>query len=263
MKKAKSKFFETSALPHNLNKISEDTEKFSNFLEEFYSHSSVFEDDFDVNSVELMRKNPTLNRELPSELHEIEYTVKQINLNKVIRRLFSGLAEGSPVREHANRRNLYYALFSPVNPLVVFLLKFFIIISIFQRVVYEFAFLMLKSRLPLLQKSLYELKILRGLCNQIRFKLSVMKTWPLLFRILIHEKQSPTYSTILRIYIKLFSGIFFIATDLILGVLSLFFLYYNIQHILGFVHKYGSGILFLMVMGNPKNPPCKRSTLKS
>ena len=81
MQKAKEKFFETSALPHNINKISEDNAKFTNFLEEFYSHNSVFEDDFDINSSELLRKNPALNKEFVGELHEIEYTVKQINIS--------------------------------------------------------------------------------------------------------------------------------------------------------------------------------------
>lgn len=244
MTKAKAKFFETSALPHSLNKISEDKAKVSSFLEEFYSRSSIFEDDFDVNSVELLRKSPHPLKEGSNDLHEIEYTLKQINLNKVIRRVFSHLAEESPILDNLSSRNLYYTFLSPNNQIIFFILRFFIIISIFQRVVYELAFLILRKKLPILQKSLFELKILRSLCNQIRFKLSVMKTWPILLKILIHEKQSPTYSTILRIYFKLFSGIFLIVSDLILGILSLFFLYYNIQHILGFVHKYGSGLCF-------------------
>jgi len=245
MQKAKAKFFETSALPHNLNKITEDKAKFSNFLEEFYSHNSVFEDDFDINSFELLRKNPALNNEnIINDLHEIEYTIKQINLNKVIRRLFSHLSEENPINDNFNNKNLYYSLFSPINPIIVILMKFFIIISVFQRIVYELAFLGLRKKLPIIHKSLFEMKVLRSLCNQIRFKLSVMKTWPILLKILIHERQSPNYSTLLRIYFKLYSGIFLIASDLILGILSLFFLYYNIQHILGFVHKYGSGIHF-------------------
>ena len=106
MQKAKAKFFETSALPHNLNKITEDKAKFSNFLEEFYSHNSVFEDDFDINSFELLRKNPALNNEnIINDLHEIEYTIKQINLNKVIRRLFSHLSEENPINDNFNKLN--------------------------------------------------------------------------------------------------------------------------------------------------------------
>lgn len=241
MQKAKEKFFETSALPHNINKISEDKAKFANFLEEFYSHNSVFEDDFDINSSELLRKNPALNKEFVGDLHEIEYTVKQINLNKVIRKVFSHLSEENPIIDNFNNKNLYYSLFSPTNTIIAYLTKFFIIISVFQRIVYELAYLGLRKKLPILQKSLFEMKVLRSLCNQIRFKLSVMKTWPILLKILVHERQSPNYSTILRIYSKLYSGIFLIASDLVLGILSLFFLYYNIQHILGFVHKYGSG----------------------
>ena len=244
MLKAKEKFFETSCLPHTLGKIYEDKAKFSNFLEEFYSHINIYEDDFDINFIELCRKNPVFDKENSVDLHEIEYTIKQININKVIRKIFSKLLEGKnefPIAETYNS-NLYYTLFSPKNQIVLIFLKFFVLICIFQRIFYELAFMGLRKKLPIIGKSLYEMKILRSLCNQIRFKLSVMKTWPLLLKTLVHERQSPNYSTIIRIYIKLLSGIFLIGSDLILGILSLFFLYYNIQHILGFVHKYGSGI---------------------
>ena len=244
MLKAKEKFFETSALPHSLSKIYDDKAKLCNFLDEFYSHVNIYEDDFDINFIELCKSKPEANKENIVDMHEIEYTIKQINMNKVIRKIFSKLLEENAdfKIEETYNKNLYYTLFSPTHEIIVFLLKFFIIISIFQRIVYELAFLGLRKKLPIIGKSLYEMKVLRSLCNQIRFKLSVMKTWPMLLKILIHEKQCPNYSSIIRIYIKLLSGICLIGSDLILGILSLFFLYYNIQHILGFVHKYGSGV---------------------
>lgn len=247
MLKAKQKFFETSTLPRFLSNINGDKLKFSNFLEEFYSHINIFEDDFDVNFIDLCQKKSPLCKEIEVDLHEIEYTIKQINLNRVIRKIFSiGLENNSKIEiKDIYNKNLYYTLFSPKNKIIIIALKFFIIISIFQRIVYELAFHGLRKKIPILGKSLYEMKILKSLCNQIRFKLSVMKTWPILLRILTHERQSPNYSTIIRIYIKLLSGIFLIGSDLILGILSLFFLYYNIQYILGFVHKYGSGLMII------------------
>lgn len=244
MPKAKEKLFEISALPHFLDNIYENKDKFSNFLEEFYSHINVFEDDFDVNFIELCKTNNNIKKINESELYEIEYTIKQINLSNVIRKTFSRLLnEQNPNFEikETYKKNLYYTLFYPKNSLFILILKIFILISFFQKIIYELVLLGVKKRLPFIGKSLFEMKVLRSLSNQIRFKLSVMKTWPILLRVLTHEKQSANYSTILRVYIKLLSGITLIASDLILGILSLFFLYYNIQHILGFVHKYGSG----------------------
>lgn len=249
MPKAKEKMFETSSIPQFISNIHDNNAKFSNFLEEFYSHKNILEDDFDVNYIELCNGFPSLRTENENELHEIEYTIKQINLSKVIRKKFVKLFDGHSNNEMQfnDGSNFYYSLFSPTNKFIVIALRIFIMISFFQKVVYELVLCGLRKRIPIFGRSLYEMKVLRSLSNQIRFKLSVMKTWPILIKILTHEKQSPDYSSILRIYIKLFSGIFLIASDLILGILSLFFLYYNIQHILGFVHKYGSGFTIFFI----------------
>ncbi|EGR30932.1 hypothetical protein IMG5_120970 [Ichthyophthirius multifiliis] len=115
-----------------------------------------------------------------------------------------------------------------------------ILISVLQKVFFTFAYKIIQKNLPYLQISVYNVN--SHFLRQIKFKLQVIQSWKILLKILKNKDQGYQYSFILKIYMQLFSGITYIAIDTILGILSIFFIVYNVSNILGFIHQYFSGI---------------------
>lgn len=97
-------------------------------------------------------------------------------------------------------------------------------------------------KLPLSHRSFSELPIMKHFLMQIKYKLSIMTQWDTLALIITSKETSMNTSLIFRAYHQLFAGITFMVVDTLLGILSLLFLYFNVQWLLDFIHKYGSTI---------------------
>ena len=81
------KFFDSSAFSHNIARLYNEKQRSLSFINESYSRPSIFEDDFDINVIEFCNRVENIeNKTIEKELHLMEYTVKQINLSKAIKK---------------------------------------------------------------------------------------------------------------------------------------------------------------------------------
>lgn len=64
-----------------------------------------------------------------------------------------------------------------------------------------------------------------------------MQSWPHLLNLLKNQNQSLSYSLTLKVYMRLLSGLTYIAVDTLFGILSIFLIAFNVTSILGFIHS--------------------------
>ncbi|KAL4499832.1 hypothetical protein ABPG72_015181 [Tetrahymena utriculariae] len=231
----------------------------SQLQEYFKKHIDV--SDFDVNICQMeATKQDIFNNKYYQNLPELEYTIKQINFSNMINQIYSdelkalAAAEQNEQRDQAsqqsnqedendiNDKEHVYKKWLKPNKSILFFIQILVWCSSVQKLFYSLVYNLLSYKLPYLQKSLVDIKVGRNVFNQVKFKIEVMQSWPILLVILKHKHQSLKYSFVLKIYLRLLSGLTYIAIDTILGLFSILFIAFNVTKILGFIHQYFSGI---------------------